>query len=342
MSESWRIERLDRAGVNHGPFGRVEGGSLEWNVDRQVWGSGTVEISNPPDDIDWFSVQFRISAIIDGDRTPMGVWVPAYPEWKTKHGLKRASIRLLDRTGLLNRVVPQLIQYPVGQDVMDRVLDICRSFSTDEIAFTPSSATLRSAIVWEQEVMWIKVVNDLLAAIGFTAVHADGNGWLRSDPWVEPAQRPVVATYGRESADLRVVPEWTDTLNVDEVPNRVVAYSKSDQNTQPLRALVDLPAEHPLSWKRRGHVQKTYSNVEATDSQALLAYAQRMLLGATSVTRRIQYRHPVDGTQMTDKVRLRTLGVTGQIINRKVTLGVGAVVEDTIRATYSQEEQAWI
>ena len=105
-------------------------------------------------------------------------------------------------------------------------------------------------------------------------------------------------------------------------------------------ARLDDPAS-PLSTHRRGEIVKVYDNLEAADQAVIDRHAQRLLTQAIDVTRRVTYTHPVDGTQLRDRVTLRRLDVTGAVVNRRVKLGVGPVVEDTLRHIYTGG-QLWI
>ena len=71
-------------------------------------------------------------------------------------------------------------------------------------------------------------------------------------------------------------------------------------------------------------------------------HAERLLAQATNVTRRVTYRHPVDDVQLRDRVHIRRLDIDGAVINRRIQLGIGPVVEDTIRHIYRAEDKLWI
>lgn len=341
MTERWTVETLDR---DDHPTGRLKitGGHLEWNIDRQIRGSGSIEVANPPEGLDWLTTRLRITHWADEQRTPMGIWVPVWPEWHITGAQRTASISLLDRTSLLDREVPYMSQSEAGTIVIDRVRWIMEQRATSAIALTPSAEALRQPITWEARTTWLKVVNDLLSAIGYAAAWADGNGWLRAEPWRAPEDRPLVATYGGDPADYRVLPAYTDSANIADLPNRVVAYSKGDATREALRGDAELPLDHPLGYRRRGDIPRTYTDLEASSQAVIDAHAARLLAQATNVTRRITYTHPVDETQMGDRVRLRHLGVEGVVVNRKVKIGLGPVVEDTVRRVYKEGEQSWI
>lgn len=92
---------------------------------------------------------------------------------------------------------------------------------------------------------WIKVINDLLAAISYRGIWCDENGAFRSEPLVNPAQRPSEWTFkvgdlltGVVSADRNVVadlwnaPNWwrfvANGLTVE--PVEIVTYPSMSSN----------------------------------------------------------------------------------------------------------------
>lgn len=343
MSERWSVDLLDRDDNLVAPFGRCEGGSLDWSISRAIQGGGSLDVANPPDNIDWLTARLRITHH-DGQRhTPMGVWLPTWPEWTHDGATRKANIQVLDKTALLAREIGTRLQVEAGTVVTERVSDIIHNRGEEALALTHSGKVLRSTITWEPKDTWLKVVNDMLDAIGYGALWADGNGWFRAEPWLPPAARPLRATYGGEDTDYRVLRQYKDAANLADTPNVLVALSKSDQNEPSLRgvARLDDPA-HPLSTARRGEIIRVIDNLEAADQTVIDQHAKRLLAEATEVTRRITYTHPVDDVQLRDRIRLRRFIFDGVVVNRSIKLNIGPVVEDTARHIYTQGEPLWI
>lgn len=336
MTEHWTIDLVGRRGDYRGPFAHATGGSLEWSISRPIHGSGTIEVLDPPETIDWLDTRLRIAHHADGQRTRMGVWIPAWPEWEHDGPVRRASISLLDKLHVLSQPTGIRQQYGAGTAIIQRVTDLIMARGEDQIAITPSAKTTSAPMVWDPTDTWLTVINDLLEACGYGHLYCDMNGWFRAEPWIPPDERIEAAVYGGRPEDYRVLRRYKDAANVDDVPNVVYAYSKSDGKELGLRgeARLDDPAS-PLSTHRRGEIVKVYDNLEAADQAVINRHAQRLLTQAIDVTRRVTYTHPVDGIQLRDRVTLRRLGVTGVVANRRIRLGVGPVVEDTLRHIYT-------
>ena len=341
--EAWRIEALDRDDKPTGPLLGVTGGSLDWSVSKQIHGGGSLNLEAEPAGIDWVATRLRITHLRGDLATPMGVWVPAVPERKITPSRTTATVQLLDKTSLLDIEVPYMSQVEAGVVVTDRVAEICRRLGVPQLALTPSSKTLRETITWDAGVTWLKVINDILAAIGHGSIWADGLGWLRAEPYQAPADRPLAGVFGPRDSDLRVLPEWTDSLDISAIPNRIVVWTTGSLTQKALRGDAELPADHPLGHRRRGDRPRAITGVEAADQQVASQIAARELATATTLTRRVTCTHPVDETNLRDRVQLRTLGMDGVIVERKVRLDIGPVVEDVVRAHHSRGgEGLWI
>ena len=128
-----------------------------------------------------------------------------------------------------------LIQGDIGDSVMvaagANVLDAVRSVLTAAGVLAPilldtagSDKTLVTAMVWpltsSESPTWIKVVNDLLAAIGYRALWCDADGAFRSGPYVLPELRASewTLTVGDLVTGI-VAEERTVTNDVWGVPN---------------------------------------------------------------------------------------------------------------------------
>ncbi|RRD03234.1 hypothetical protein EII34_15120 [Arachnia propionica] len=342
MAEWWSIDLLDKEENLLGTFGQIEGGSVDWNIDRAIHGGGTLEVSQPPSGVDWLSHRLRLTHHRGEHTTRMGVWVPTWPEIDIDGDHRRMSVQVLDKTSILSREIPYMSEVTAGTVVTDKVAEIIRDRGEHAIAITPSPLTLPSTLTWDAKTTRLKQINDLLSAIGHGGLWCDGNGWFRAEPYVAPGDRPLAATYGGDPGDYRVLRTYRDAANLADLPNRVVVYSPGSSTRAAMRADAELPASHPLGSHRRGDIPRTYDGVEAANQQVLDRHAERLLAQATNVTRRVTYRHPVDDVQLRDRVHIRRLNIDGAVINRRIQLGIGPVVEDTIRHIYAAGDKLWI
>ena len=334
--ERWSAQIVTRAGDVIDELPRIRGGSLEWNAFAAVQSGGTLEFARAPSPrIDWITSRIRIMHHADGIDRPMGVYIPAWPKTRRTTALTQASVRLEDPTARLRSQLAHWAQYGAGTVVTDRIAGNLRKLGETAIALTPSGETLRTAMAWEPDKTWGNVTADLLDVIGYGSIWCDQSGWWRAAPYVPPAQRPIRAIYGGNPTDLLVRPEYEEEADLTDVPNHVLLWTRGDSEHPSLRAEARItdPA-HPWHQDRVGLFSHAES-VEATSQEVLDAKARRMLAEGLEFSRYVTWEHPVDGTTLGDRVVLRTPGADVVITHRKISLGIGAVVESRGRHIYT-------
>lgn len=339
MAQWWSAELLDSRGMVKSTLPTVRGGRLEWSQFRSVGGTGSIDITLDSTPIDWLSDRIRILHHDGETVTPWGDWIMTAPTRETTGTLTRTTLALADKCELLNTPVGSAYTVPSGTVVTGRISTILRSVGESGV-IESSPSTLPKALTWTVDDTWLTVVNDLLRSIGYASLWADRYGQLRVEPYVEPGDRPVVISYGPD--DAAMLPDWSDEAPLWDVPTGFVAYTQGTESMAGMRARVDLPASHPLSAAARGrHLLRT-EQVEATSTAALTTIARRRLNESVQITRRATIAHPLDSTEIGDVVTHHPAGMTGPIVQRTVTLGLGAVVEDTVRRIYTGGDTPWL
>ena len=343
MAEWWTAHLLDRTDFEKGELGMVRGGSLSWSAFRSVPGDGSLEVTLDDElPIDWLSDRIRITHHNDDDgeerERPFGIWLIAAPERQHKGDVTHVTIKLSDKTDLLNSPAGQWVTVPAGAVVTERVAAIIAAQAGETAALTSSPSTLTHALTWKPEDTWLTVVNDLLRAINYATLWADGTGRLRVEPYVAPGDRQTAATYGFEGEQLHMRTEWSDELPLWDVPTGFAVYTEGDETTPGMSARADLPASHPLSAAARGREVVRVESVEATSLSVLQGIAQRRLDDQMSVVRRATITHPVDDTQLNDAIEHAPARFRGAVVDRQVSLAIGAVVSDSVRHIWTDME----
>lgn len=337
MAESWIITRLNHRDQAQEPLRGVRAGSLDWSIHKQVRGGGTLELTDHGQSVDWLNDRLRITHNRDGELRHMGVFLPTVPAWSHDETGRRASIRLVDKTDILRSQVGTWHQIGAGRAIIPTVADIIRAHGETALALADSPITLRTTLTWEPDATWLTVVNDLLQAAGYGALWCDGVGWYRAEPYRLPDQRALAATYGGELADYRMLRTYQDEADLSDTPNVVVAISQGDGGKQGLRGVArNTNPDSPLSVPARGReIVHTVTGLEAASQAVIDGHARRLLAEASEITRKATWRHPIDDVNVDDLVELRPLQLRGTVTQRKITLGIGAVVEDTCRRIYT-------
>lgn len=337
MAEYWQVDVLDQDDRPTGLELPITGGSLDWSQFKPVRGGGSLSLASPPD-VDWLTARLRIRHHRDGEPPrPVGVWLPILPGWQHTPTTVTGSVAVLDKTELLNQPIGSRHQVPAGTVITDTVAQIIRNHGEEALALTPSAATTRTALLWEPQDTWLKVANDLLDAAGYAALWVDPRGWWRAEPWTPPNRRPVIATYGGVDGDYLMTPAFQDEADLSSIPNEVIAIAAGDDTRPGLigRAQNTAP-DSPLSIPARGRViRRVVDGLEAASQAVIDQHARRLLAESSEVTRRVTWTHPLDDTDLGDRIHLRPLDMPGVIVERKITLGLGAVVTDTARNIYT-------
>lgn len=339
--EYWTAEVLDSLDRELGLMPGVKSGSLSESIFKSVRGSGTIEFNDLNEDIDWLTSRVRIRHYRGETMTPKGIWLPAIPAWGWSWPLRSASLQLLDKTEVLNRDCGMWFSVNTTTNVVGLVLSIIAGVGESAVSIADSDATLNTPLLFDPEVTWLKICNDLLTAIGHTSLVPDGEGVIVSSPYVPPDQRTLVGTYGANPGDLRMKPKFTDESNVFEVPNIVNCVVPATDTAPGLigTARNDDP-NSPLSTVNRGERPIT-EQIEAVSQKVADDTAARRLGDVSQVTRRITWDHPIDGTSLDDIVKLGPLNEVLALVQRETKMGVGAVVSTTGRKIYTGGNSPW-
>lgn len=276
-----RIDTLDGiADASAGKSGLLDG-SVTFNVDSEVQGGASLSILNA--DIDWMNARFRLWVMVNNLRWPLGVYIPASPEESHTSGLVTTTVSLLDKTSLLSTsMLPASLSVPVGTVVTDKVRDILVSklgFDPGMVALTPSSKKLVTALVWAPGTTYLQVLKDLLGAIAYNPIWADGWGRFRSEPWIDPRTASPSIEFVEGELSIHM-PDFSVSQDMSSVPNRVTCVSAGDDTKPALVSVAtNLDPASPTSWQARGQrwVDAFYDGVEATDQKTLDTIAQRHL-----------------------------------------------------------------
>lgn len=343
-AERWTVELLDMHGNARGVELQLRGGSLEWSTFRAVGGTGSIDITlDPRHPISWLTDRIRISHHAGSTLRPCGVWLIAAPERSHTGPITHVTLQLADKTDLLNTPIGAWHTVAGGETVTNTVADIIRSRAGETPALPPHNGVTPRAYTWAPEDTWLRVVNDLLGLINYGSLWADMGGQLRSEPYLPPADRRVVAVYGFDDGQELMRVEWDDSLPLWDIPTGFAVFTEGDEDTEGMSAVAHLPDEHPLSALSRGREILRVETAEASNQAALNGIAQRRLNSQLSVVYRASIKHPMDDTVLGDAVIHSPAGFRGTIVNRAIDLGVGAVVEDSVRHIWTDlEEVPWL
>lgn len=253
----------------------ISGGVLDGNVSTPIRWTGSVNLEAPPA---WDLWRTRLQPIYhrsDRDDEVVGTFHARPETWSMDRNRHATSLALYDLT-----VHPQEDEIAnvwtetAGAVVTDRAQAILSGIGL-RTSVTPSAETLRRDLVFEETVTKLRVINDLLDAAGFFALHTNPLGQFQVRPYVPPQQRPIVYSFAQRldaEHTAAIVGEYPQTL-----PNRVIGKAPGDGDAPDLVSIAEDLADFAETgvWRSR-----TYDGLEATSQGTLDLQTARLLATA--------------------------------------------------------------
>lgn len=297
--ESAWLELLDEHGNPVGPIDGVLSWQVEQDANADIRGGLSAVIEERGQGIDWMRARFRPWKRVNGVTWSLGVYVPApdSPLERHRSGGMGWDLTALDRTSILSgQGIGETYAVAPGDVITEKVSALIAATGEGNVSITPSALTARSLMVWHpsSETTVLRIVNDLLLSIGYSALYADGTGQLRGEPYRAPGERAVAMDFvAGETAQHS--PDWDRSTTATGVPNRAIGSTPDGMDAPALTATItNEDPTSPYSYQARGNrwIDRTYSNVEAQDQATLEAILARYLSEASrpSASLEIQYR----------------------------------------------------
>ncbi len=331
-AESFRADAITDDGQII-PLLSVAGGSMDWNVFRQVRGGGQITVVAPPD-INWLTAKIRVSydylaGDVSGSQV-LGTFLVSSIDWDTGTEGATAAMTLLDLTTMLvEDATPKTVNYPAGTVVTDAVVEQIAAVTNEPTALTHSEAVLNSGMVWPPGTPRIKIINELLGAINYFSLWADENGLFRAEPYVLPHKRPVAWVFAENEASV-ISADTATELDLYEVYNRIICIASSHESTL-VGVATDEDPDSPYSYQARGRWRSNVENgVDATDQATINAIAERKLAEARQVVHRKKIQHLYVPLRLYENVRLDD-GSVMALVEQTIQLQPGALVNSTLR-----------
>lgn len=342
-----QCELLTSEDISLGILGRVLKGSLDFNVGRVVRGGGNVTL-NLSRDVSWESARIKISRGIrvPGEATPRmwgcGVFraLVGDEDWAAEGATVSAS--LLDKTSFLDELqLDHTYTLPVGYVVTKAVRELVLEAGEKRFSITDSDRALSAPMSWNPGTSYLKIINELLDTIGYFAMWADGEGYLRADPYSPPADRPV-AFHFRNDARSIVTPEFKLLQAPYKVPNKVIGTSRVEGDEPQLLSVATNENENsPYSYQARGGKWRTETlpDLDVTTQEALDEKVLRHLITVTSAARGVEFSHgwlPLNLNDVVGWTNTRAgVDMFGTLVSWEMDLTEGTLVKSKVTEVVS-------
>lgn len=289
----WRWALLTKDEQPVGVLDGVKSGRLEFSIYNTVRGGGSFQWAGLAP-LDWG--QFRVQPWYVADTVaghiewPLGVFLMNGPSQQHEDATINVSVDLYDKLLVLDQVkVTSTYTVAAGTVVTTALRTLLAAYP---VSITDSTETLSAAMSWPPGTTLLRIGNDLLAAINYFSLWADGYGVFRADKYVAPAYRAVEYEFADTEASI-YEPGFVEDYDLFEVPNVVILVARSDGDTPALvgTARNDDPLSPTSTVARGREIAFVEENVEATSVQVLNDLAYRRLLDLSAKATTLQIGH---------------------------------------------------
>lgn len=271
----------------------LAGGEVGRNSYADLHGTASFKVRRP---LDWGGGLVRPYIVVDGGtqasgplsaRFNLGVYHPTIPEFSTREDPPTYEVGGYDILLRLADPVGDAFAISAGDSYLAAVEDILqgRGFTQYVIDQTSASTVAPTDRTWvfEDNLTWLKVVNDLLASIGYAGIWSDWDGRLRCDPYVLPQTRQVEWTYTDDAFTTMLGIERRYARDYTDAPNRWVIYrSNNVDDTPPVEGSGLVTVQNDATGDtsvaaRGGRVITKVVGVDAADQGSLIAQANAIV-----------------------------------------------------------------
>lgn len=314
--ETWRFDLLDLNDKLIGSLDGVEEASFEFNVNQTIRSSGSLTWVRPQQggpSLEWTQLRVQPWYLLRAPGTgevvaeyPIGVFLPSFPTRQLSSIGAKIEIDLHDKLLILDQdKTAEAYTANSGELVTTLIRQLLLNAGQTSLNMDESTDILRSNMTWDAGTSWLSIINDVLDAAGYFSLGVDGYGTYQAMKYVEPAQRGVDRAFLDNAESI-----YDDELGHDEdlfdVPNRVVAISTADGETEALVAVHSDTTSGRFSIPTRGRViVHVEEGVETTSLSALRTHAQRRLIELQQVTSSFDVNHAVVPLNLNGLVQLR-------------------------------------
>jgi hypothetical protein len=268
------------------------GGQVQRQSFATLHGNAQIHLSM---DLDWGTAIIRPYVILAGQgdsdgtnikaRFNMGAYFLATPKTVALNVPRIVEAVGYDILHALNDPVGESYAVDAGVAYLDAVeailLDRGYPLGTYQIDSTSIATLLPAARTWplDANTTWLKIVNDLLAAIAYQGVWSDWDGRLQVKKYASPLDRPVEWYYDTGEFTSMISPSREIDNDFYNTPNRWVAWrSNLTNNAAPIEGNGKFTyvnqSNGPSSVDARDRTITKAFSVEAADQVSLEARAR--------------------------------------------------------------------
>jgi hypothetical protein len=215
------------------------GSSVGRGIYRTLHGSCRLNLSR---ELSWGSARLRPYMLASADgatwyRQNLGVYLPSTPEREIGPIPAVWSVEGFDKLDILNTPHGSTYSVASGAGIIAAVESLITGAGEAKVAIdqTAVAVTAPAELVFPLagDATTLQIINELLESIGYRALRADREGWVRSVPYVSPTDLPLVWTYNADSATTTVSESRTSISDYYQAANVVKGINDNPANDIP-------------------------------------------------------------------------------------------------------------
>lgn len=234
-------------------------------------------------------------------RFNLGVYVLTTPETRRGEDPATFDVQGYDLLYLLSETGPGDTHVATaGTTYLQAIRDVVTASgvgATLRLDGTSQDTALPDDMVWcltEGGTSWLRIINDLLEAIGYRGLWASADGELRSEPYRAPVDRPVEWTFDTADLATNIVGEDRSlTEDLWAAPNWW-RFVRKGVTTKPAEGAgiytVTNQSDGPSSVDSLGRTVRKVVYLEAANQASLVAQGDRIVTQDRSSSRRFDLR----------------------------------------------------
>jgi len=228
-----------------------------------------------------------------------------YVEWPQGIYLLSSPTREIDAGGVITRDVDAYDQTVVldSEKTEDNYYVSSGTLYTDAIeevlttvtgipsySITRSTLTLPAQKVWDAGTSYLKILNDLLAAINYEPVFFDADGVAQVQPYIDPQSRAAEYTYDTGLTSV-LIPEATQGLDLFKQYNRWVLIVSEPDRPLLKSTFTNTDPSSPTSTVNRGRIiTQVKTEQDVADQTTLDAKVLQLAQEASQVYEELDFK----------------------------------------------------
>lgn len=306
----WKLWLLDSTDTPLRLLDGVSGGGVETKALSRLGGSGTLQLDERGQDVDWMS--HRVQAVYDPGITGVAAWPVATmmlssPTLTRHDGRTSYEVSLLPKMQVIDEdASASAVSLAAGTNIISTVVNLIQSTGENRISATPSDRVLANPQTWDAGTSTLTIINDLLAAAGYWSLWCDGSGLFRVEPYLSPSDRPVRRTFTAGEAAIHKS-DWSREQDLSSVPNQFIVIGQGTDGAAPLVGTAkNQDPDSPFSFQSRGRwITRVQEGVEVADQTVADSLAARGLLNGMTPVGKLSVVHAPVPLNPNDRVAFR-------------------------------------